>query len=123
FIIFYQAEDGIRYRNVTGVQTCALPIFAALYLIVPININFELYAFDRNAQKHHQLKVVNQTDPASLQQLQSVVKYIIDLSFLVIVPLQYNVYCQCLLLQINRFPPEGSLCYNDYLSYVQNIHR
>src|SRR5699024_11696335 len=23
---FYQAEDGIRYRNVTGVQTCALPI-------------------------------------------------------------------------------------------------
>src|SRR5207249_8977391 len=21
------AEDGIRYRNVTGVQTCALPIF------------------------------------------------------------------------------------------------
>src|SRR5699024_11264652 len=23
---FSQAEDGIRYRNVTGVQTCALPI-------------------------------------------------------------------------------------------------
>src|SRR5699024_11400513 len=23
---FLQAEDGIRYRNVTGVQTCALPI-------------------------------------------------------------------------------------------------
>src|SRR5699024_4953612 len=23
----YQAEDGIRYRNVTGVQTCALPIW------------------------------------------------------------------------------------------------
>src|SRR5699024_11265531 len=22
-----QAEDGIRYRNVTGVQTCALPIY------------------------------------------------------------------------------------------------
>src|SRR5438067_976209 len=26
-IFFFQAEDGIRYRNVTGVQTCALPIF------------------------------------------------------------------------------------------------
>src|SRR5699024_11640950 len=26
FHIFFQAEDGIRYRNVTGVQTCALPI-------------------------------------------------------------------------------------------------
>src|SRR6266513_2938618 len=27
-IFFFQAEDGIRDRNVTGVQTCALPIFA-----------------------------------------------------------------------------------------------
>src|SRR5699024_11262964 len=25
---FFQAEDGIRDRNVTGVQTCALPISA-----------------------------------------------------------------------------------------------
>src|SRR5699024_11933731 len=24
--LFFQAEDGIRARNVTGVQTCALPI-------------------------------------------------------------------------------------------------
>src|SRR5207249_6308118 len=28
-IFFFQAEDGIRDRNVTGVQTCALPISAA----------------------------------------------------------------------------------------------
>src|SRR5437868_1746359 len=27
-IFFFQAEDGIRDRNVTGVQTCALPISA-----------------------------------------------------------------------------------------------
>src|SRR3989441_1861995 len=26
-IFFFQAEDGIRYKLVTGVQTCALPIF------------------------------------------------------------------------------------------------
>src|SRR6266516_892311 len=26
FIFFFQAEDGIRDRTVTGVQTCALPI-------------------------------------------------------------------------------------------------
>src|SRR5271167_2581984 len=26
FVFFFQAEDGIRGRNVTGVQTCALPI-------------------------------------------------------------------------------------------------
>src|SRR6266705_7045458 len=29
FFFFFQAEDGIRDRTVTGVQTCALPIFAA----------------------------------------------------------------------------------------------
>src|SRR6266705_5057972 len=27
FFFFFQAEDGIRSRTVTGVQTCALPIF------------------------------------------------------------------------------------------------
>src|SRR5699024_11472343 len=27
--IFIQAEDGIRDRNVTGVQTCALPIYVS----------------------------------------------------------------------------------------------
>src|SRR5207245_4306617 len=27
FIFFFQAEDGIRDATVTGVQTCALPIF------------------------------------------------------------------------------------------------
>src|SRR3712207_6880592 len=27
FFFFFQAEDGIRYIGVTGVQTCAFPIF------------------------------------------------------------------------------------------------
>ena len=27
FVFFFQAEDGIRDYDVTGVQTCALPIF------------------------------------------------------------------------------------------------
>src|SRR5207249_8116773 len=31
FIFFFQAEDGIRDRNVTGVQTCALPISIAVW--------------------------------------------------------------------------------------------
>src|SRR5699024_11958673 len=30
FFFFFQAEDGIRDRNVTGVQTCALPILVML---------------------------------------------------------------------------------------------
>src|SRR3712207_8535051 len=32
FIFFFQAEDGIRDIGVTGVQTCALPIWTALLL-------------------------------------------------------------------------------------------
>src|SRR5699024_11800053 len=31
---FFQAEDGIRDRNVTGVQTCALPIYVNLRNII-----------------------------------------------------------------------------------------
>src|SRR5207249_8897091 len=31
FFFFFQAEDGIRDRNVTGVQTCALPISFAIF--------------------------------------------------------------------------------------------
>src|SRR2546430_12575722 len=27
YVFFFQAEDGIRYLTVTGVQTCALPIY------------------------------------------------------------------------------------------------
>src|SRR6266700_2814427 len=30
FFFFFQAEDGIRYFHVTGVQTCALPISAGV---------------------------------------------------------------------------------------------
>src|SRR5256885_3908756 len=36
FFFFFQAEDGIRDYKVTGVQTCALPIF----LFVPLAIVF-----------------------------------------------------------------------------------
>src|SRR5690606_39743922 len=30
FVFFFLAEDGIRYFHVTGVQTCALPIYTAV---------------------------------------------------------------------------------------------
>src|SRR5690606_40259604 len=32
-LFFFQAEDGIRDFHVTGVQTCALPIYQARYYI------------------------------------------------------------------------------------------
>src|SRR5690606_39981106 len=31
YVFFFQAEDGIRYFHVTGVQTCALPIFEGTF--------------------------------------------------------------------------------------------
>src|SRR5437773_5752512 len=34
FFFFFQAEDGIRDRDVTGVQTCALPIFEIKFAVV-----------------------------------------------------------------------------------------
>src|SRR5699024_11530034 len=37
---FFQAEDGIRDRNVTGVQTCALPICAQIEVNITIDGEF-----------------------------------------------------------------------------------
>src|SRR5699024_11403769 len=41
---FFQAEDGIRDRNVTGVQTCALPIFDTVLQHAPHEDNTNLMA-------------------------------------------------------------------------------
>src|SRR5690625_6956285 len=49
---FFQAEDGIRAGHVTGVQTCALPIFIALTVS---NIDYacvnEVWVYDRATQQ------------------------------------------------------------------------
>src|SRR6266566_4030483 len=37
FFFFFQAEDGIRDYKVTGVQTCALPIFSERRNTLPLN--------------------------------------------------------------------------------------
>src|SRR5699024_11800622 len=34
--VFFQAEDDIRCRNVTGVQTCALPIYPNTFELVTV---------------------------------------------------------------------------------------
>src|SRR5689334_23389325 len=36
FFFFFQAEDGIRDGTVTGVQTCALPIYRGAILLVTL---------------------------------------------------------------------------------------
>src|SRR5256885_16511787 len=35
-LFFFQAEDGIRDYKVTGVQTCALPIYLVAVLVVDV---------------------------------------------------------------------------------------
>src|SRR5699024_7338475 len=46
-VFLFQAEDGIRDRNVTGVQTCALPIYKQLpttdELLTVFNKLYQLY--------------------------------------------------------------------------------
>src|SRR5699024_11575766 len=44
---FFQAEDGIRYRNVTGVQTCALPIVIPKVIFTVVSSCIAAYGFGR----------------------------------------------------------------------------
>src|SRR2546430_7653352 len=45
FFFFFQAEDGIRDLTVTGVQTCALPIFNSNYAGFGSGITVPRYGF------------------------------------------------------------------------------
>src|SRR5690625_6804203 len=42
YFFFFQAEDGIRDGHVTGVQTCALPIFYLTFSEYPVYAVYEL---------------------------------------------------------------------------------
>src|SRR5690554_7779900 len=53
FFFFFQAEDGIRDADVTGVQTCALPISLLIGLAVLAGTRRELYG--RLFLKHRQI--------------------------------------------------------------------
>src|SRR5699024_11466545 len=48
---FFQAEDGIRDRNVTGVQTCALPIYRTATATAPKE---GIVSMKRTANTYHQ---------------------------------------------------------------------
>src|SRR5690625_5720780 len=59
YTLFFQAEDGIRDGHVTGVQTCALPIYWGDLLQGPANISGML-SMDGN---RYQRRVIVQTSP------------------------------------------------------------
>src|SRR5207248_4740543 len=50
FFFFFQAEDGIRDRTVTGVQTCALPIWRAQELASPLVARMLSFIEERYAE-------------------------------------------------------------------------
>src|SRR3712207_3283366 len=65
FIFFFQAEDGIRDIGVTGVQTCALPIF----ITVPAYFNDDQRQATKDAGKIAGLdvkRIINEPTAASL---------------------------------------------------------
>src|SRR6266851_122455 len=49
WIFFFQAEDGIRDRDVTGVQTCALPISALRQLLSRLKKDDKVWLTDPDA--------------------------------------------------------------------------
>src|SRR5699024_11710145 len=53
-----QAEDGIRYRNVTGVQTCALPISTrSTSLVVGVTDEPPFVIADEHGNGYHGLAI------------------------------------------------------------------
>src|SRR5882672_186864 len=59
---FFQAEDGIRDHCVTGVQTCALPIYRADRIAVPVLLGLGI----------RELSVVPAAIPAIKRQIRAV---------------------------------------------------
>src|SRR5207247_7652566 len=51
FYFFFQAEDGIRYPLVTGVQTCALPIYIAAFIFDLFVMIFAMFYLFRDADQ------------------------------------------------------------------------
>src|SRR5690606_21793012 len=60
---FFQAEDGIRDFHVTGVQTCALPIFAGTSLVIACPEGYEPDAGILEAARARGADVTIERDP------------------------------------------------------------
>ena len=73
-VFFFQAEDGIRDYDVTGVQTCALPIYLLRYVILMAIIagvvGLIFYFIRENPEKIYlEGKALLDSDPRKAEQL------------------------------------------------------
>src|SRR5215203_4762259 len=70
FFFFFQAEDGIRDIGVTGVQTCALPIYSqAVEELVVDGVNGWTFYPDRPTEVRAALDRALQASPRALEAL------------------------------------------------------
>src|SRR5699024_8751147 len=59
FVFFFQAEDGIRDRNVTGVQTCALPILSMIILGAVVGLCLLVGGLRHGSMAHNRTGATN----------------------------------------------------------------
>src|SRR5690625_1495545 len=69
FFFFFQAEDGIRDGHVTGVQTCALPIYPADDSY-PYYLDDNFAPYERSRRINDRLSAMNDITARDMQQLQ-----------------------------------------------------
>src|SRR5438094_6264605 len=73
FFFFFQAEDGIRDRTVTGVQTCALPISDRLDLDADLLVGRQVQrligdnhlAVEMGVERDHSVQMIARTRSTS----------------------------------------------------------
>src|SRR5699024_1913905 len=119
---FFQAEDGIRDRNVTGVQTCALPIFktsSAYFLLCANRATFSLSTFG-NAPSSFSIRLIsflwsNTSFGLYLGLPLSVVAFILDMS------MSSSSICAIASARLRRYPRSSALKSDGVKSRIASI--
>ena len=85
YVFFFQAEDGIRDRLVTGVQTCALPILTFfLNVLESIGVDYVItensIIFKRNSNSLNPVDIITEPYPGFPTDLQAQLMAVMSIS-------------------------------------------